>query len=170
MLVSRPCLGVRSVQVIAQDYGSCDVIKSLLLLASGSLLSAPPRWRAGVVRLNCLFGFPGAQPLVHHLNGNAQCFFDSYSKSLRFRGHIALGAIQAQRQSDDDAAHSVLPNEFSKACQVAAPIDARPDRKWAGGQASLVREGEPQALLSVIDGENYTRAGLIGSTRRRPKR
>jgi hypothetical protein len=170
MSVSRPCLGVRSAQVIAQNYGSGDVIKSLLLLASGSLLSAAARWRAGVVRLNSLFGFPGAQPLVHHLNGNAQCFFDSYSKGFRLRGHITFPAVQVQGQSDHNAAHGMLSNQIAQTREIAAPIDSRPDRKWAGRQALLVRESEPKALLSVIDGEDYTRAGVIRSTRRSPKR
>ena len=170
MSVSRPGLTVCSAQIVAQDYGGGDVVECRLPLSSRRLLAAATRWRGRTVRLNSLFCFPGAQPLIHHLDGNAQCFFDACCKAPRFRGHIARRAIQVQRQSDDDAAYRMLPHQFAKTREIPASIDARPNRKWAGGQAVLVRKSESQALLSIIDGQNYTRAGIIANTRRSTER
>src|SRR6267154_6042016 len=170
MSVSRPGLAVCEAQVVAQDYGGGDVVECRLSLSSRRLLAAATRWRGRIVRLNSLLRFPGAQPLIYHLNGNAQCFFDARGKALRFFGHIARCAIQVQRQSDDDAAYHMLPHQIAQTRKIPASIDARPNRKWAGAQALFVRKSESQALLSIIDGQNYTRAGIIANTRRSTER
>src|SRR5258706_7962114 len=122
MSVSRPGLEVRSAQVVAQDYGGGGVVECRLPLSSHRLLAAATRWRGRFVRLNNLLRFPGTQPLIHHLNGDAQCFFDTRSIALRFRGHIARSAIEVQRQSDDDATPLMLPHQFAQTRKIPPPI------------------------------------------------
>jgi hypothetical protein len=157
MSVVRPVLRARAVQIVAQNDGGGEVVECRSPLAPGALCAATARRCRRFLGPEDLFRLPGTEPLIHHFDWNTQGLFDARGKALRFLGHFAGGAVQVQRQSDNDAVHSVLPNQFAQAGEIAPAIGACPGRKRPLRHAALVREREAQPLLSVIDCEDYTR-------------
>ena len=109
-----------------------------------------------------LVRFPRTQPLVHHFHRKAKRFLDARRKTLRFFRHFARRAVQVQRKPNDNAANSLLPDQFAQAGEIAAAVDPRPGGVGPGSHAKFVRKRQAHPLFSVIDRENHTRSARIG--------
>ena len=120
------------------------------------VLATPPCGRGRLLGCNRLTCVPGTESLVHHFNGNAECFVDTRGKRLGFLRHLARGAIQTQRQSHYDATHAFLPHQLTQPGKIAPPIDPAPGRKWPRGRAVLVGQRQTEPLPAIVDCEDHT--------------
>jgi len=100
------------------------------------------------------FRFPAGQALVEHVYGQAELLAQACGKACGLLGHIAAGAIEAQRQAHDDLPHAMLARKFAQSPHVFIAIDALESEKRPRKLRLCVGNSQANARAAVIHGQD----------------
>jgi len=123
---------------------------------------APP-----LLFLEDAFGLPTGQSFVHHGDGDADLFAEAVGKARGFFGHIAVRAVEAEGQTDNDLLDVVLANEFAETAHIFVAIDAFEGVVGRRDAGFGVSQGEANARTAVVERQDLA-LFLRGYWPRRP--
>ena len=101
-------------------------------------------------------GFPTGQPFVRHFDGNANLFAHTFGETLGFFGHFPVGAIEAQRKSEQNQFHRVVAHQFAQPAHVFVAIDAFERAERLSDALQRLRDGEANAGAAVVHSQNFS--------------
>ena len=110
-------------------------------------------------------GFPTGQPFVRHFDGNANLLVHAFGEALGFFGHFAVGAIEAQRKSDQNQFHRIVAHQFAQAAHVFIAIDPFERAEGLSHTLQGFRDGQANAGAAVVQSQNFSGGMRIGRRR-----
>ena len=97
----------------------------------------------------------GGEPLVPQLNRNRQRRLEFGRKGTRVGRVGTIAAVEAPRQSHDDAADGALSNQADDGVVEALALAARQRDQWHGNGSRLIGHRNPDAHRAEIDSQGH---------------
>jgi len=117
------------------------------------------------------FGFPACKPLIDKFDGNANLLAQTFSETGGFFGHVATGAIETERQPDNNMTDAMIANKFAKAAHVFVAINAFEGVVWLGDAGIPAGQSKADSAPTIVEGEDFAlrgggiRGGRFGNLR-----
>ena len=117
------------------------------------------------------FGFPACKPLIDKFDGNANLLAQTFSETGGFFGHVATGAIETERQPNDDMTDAMIAYKFAKAAHVFVAINALEGVVWLGDTGIPSGQSKADFAPAIVEREDFAlrgggmRGGRFGNLR-----
>jgi hypothetical protein len=151
-------------QIFAQDrHGGNGIDRVSAVSGPGGFLMAvaatAPSDTATQFFFKQAFGFPARKPLIDKLDGNANLLAQTFSETGGFFGHVATGAIETERQPDDDKTDAMIAHKFAKAAHVFVAINAFEGVVWLGDAGNPAGQSEADFAPAIVEREDFALRG-----------
>jgi len=105
------------------------------------------------------FGFPACKPLIDKFDGNANLLAQTFSETGGFLGHVATGAIETERQPDDNMTDALIAYKFAKAAHIFVAINAFEGVVWLGDAGIPAGQSKADFAPAVVEREDLALPG-----------
>jgi len=100
------------------------------------------------------FGFPACKPLIDQFDRNANLLAQTFSETGGFFGHVATGAIETERQPDDDLTDAMIAYKFAKTAHIFVAINAFEGVVWLGDASIPAGQSKADFAPAVVERED----------------